>query len=92
MNRDKAIEIAAQSLAAWSHKTNPEWAANVMNRADALLAEMGEADAVEYCDGTCCRATEARVVAEIASYLDGWHMTTAEAVRRGDWRAKEPVR
>lgn len=42
---------------------------------------------------SCCAATEARVVAEIAAWLrvHDWH-GPAEMIERGDWSAKESVR
>lgn len=142
MNRDKAIEIAANTIRDYViHEGHGEWASAVVARADALLAAMGEQpracdgagmnwrcstivryvgdfvvnldgtkhtcalpddDAnpgpVEYCDETCCAATEARVVAEIAAWVRAIHPKSAncfgdrdrlaEMVERGDWRAK----
>lgn len=98
MNRDKAIEIAAETMGLHDFD-DQKWASAVVGRADALLAAMDEADAVEYCDETCCAATEARVVREIAAWVRERARTqtdsmtyTALLIERGNWRAKEPVR
>jgi hypothetical protein len=87
MNRDKAIEIAADS---WPHdrRGSAEWADVVVRRADALLAAMGETK--PRCVHDCCCST---VVTKIADYLDnGGYSGAGAMVRSGDWRAKEPVR
>lgn len=93
MTRDEAVKIAADALrrpvdvVSWT-----EWAASVVEGADALLAAMGEPKprCVHDC---CCAATEARVVAEIANWCRKSSMrATATEIERGDWRAKENQR
>lgn len=134
MNRDKAIEIAANASPAGLSKPSRDWASIVVERADALLAAMGEPKGCQstsprmafWCvlerghtgphttesgwnwndegpDPTsCCAATEARVVAEIAAWVRAIHPKSAncfgdrdnlaEMVERGDWRAEEADR
>jgi len=125
VNRDEAIRIAANALP--NDGRGPRaWAEIVVNRANSLLAALGEpkAEPLNPCEGghawewiaargemfcprccmtatraeaipndqrVCCAATEARVVREIADYLDnGGYSGAGAIVRCGDWRSKGP--